>query len=127
MAEKTSYLWSLWIARVGATGINFARGRSGPAETLLVHAPPQVLDVEVHDSDGKLLARGENLKATMDSPMTRLRMQGTSITREDMWPTEADYGSLVIVAGGEIGTLKQWWNDAERQEWRWMLEFYNHR
>lgn len=127
MAEKTSYLWSLWIAEVGATGINFARGRSNQTDIMLVHAPPQVLDVEVHDSEGKVIARGENLKATTDSPIARLHMQGLSITREDMWPTEADYGSLVIVAGGEIGTLKQWWNDERHQEWRWSLEFYNHR
>jgi hypothetical protein len=33
--------------------------------------------------------------------------------------------SSVILAGGEVGTLQLWWNDAEDQQWRWQLEFYN--
>ena len=46
--------------------------------------------------------------------------------RAARWPTEADYGLPVIVAGGEVGHLQRWWNDPEDQEWRWSLEFYNH-
>jgi hypothetical protein len=37
------------------------------------------------------------------------------------------YGTLIIVAGGEVGTLQKWWNYAEQQQWRWNMEFYNHR
>jgi hypothetical protein len=33
----------------------------------------------------------------------------------------------VIVVGGEVGILQSWWNDPQHQEWRWSLEFYNHR
>jgi hypothetical protein len=47
--------------------------------------------------------------------------------REDRWPTEADLGSLVILPGGEVGTLVEWWNAPEGNEWRWRVEFYNHR
>ena len=125
MAEQ--YLWDLWIPDAGATGISFARGRVNPTRTLLVHAAPEKLSVEVRDSQGKVIARGENLARTADTPMARLRIEGNTITREDTWPTEADYGTLVIVAGGEVGTLRSWWNDADHQEWRWNLEFYNHR
>jgi hypothetical protein len=50
-----------------------------------------------------------------------------AITREDRWPTEADLGSLVILPGGEVGTLVEWWNAPEGNEWRWRVEFYNHR
>lgn len=127
MAQEDRYTWDLWLTDAGATGINFARGISAPTSTMLVHAAPQTLNVEVRGSDGRLIAKGENLARTTDSPIARLRLQGTSITREDIWPTETDYGSLLIVAGGEIGTLLYWWNDEQRQQWRWRLEFYNHR
>ncbi len=86
-----------------------------------------VLNVEVRDHNGNVLARGDNLPRTANSPMARLHRQGNKITREDIWPTDADYGTRVIVAGGEVGTLQKWWNDPEQQEWRWSLEFYNHR
>ena len=118
---------SLWIADVGATGISFARGRLDPTDTMIVHAAPEKLNVEVRSSDGTVVARGENLSRTADTPMARLRIAGNTITREDIWPNDSDYGTLVIVAGGEVGTLRLWWNDPEQQEWRWSLEFYNHR
>ncbi len=105
MLAQEQQVWDLWIPDVGATGISFARGRLDATEVIIVHDLPR----------------------TTNSPMARLRRQGNKITREDIWPTEADYGTLVIVAGGEVGTLQKWWNDAEQQEWRWSLEFYNHR
>jgi hypothetical protein len=127
MAAKEQQIWDLWIADVGATGISFARGRLDSTDVLLVHAAPQKLNVEVRNSEGMVIARGENLSRTADTPMARLRRQGDKITREDIWPTESDFGTPVIVAGGEVGTLQKWWNDAEQQQWRWSLEFYNHR
>ena len=127
MAAKEQQIWDLWIADVGATGISFARGRLDSTDVLLVHAAPQKLNVEVRNSEGMVIARGENLSRTADTPMIRLRLQGNKITREDIWPTESDFGTRVIVAGGEVGTLQKWWNDAEQQQWRWSLEFYNHR
>jgi hypothetical protein len=127
MAAKEQQIWDLWIADVGATGISFARGRLDPTDVLLVHAAPQQLNVEVRNNEGMVIARGENLSRTADTPMARLRRQGNKITREDIWPAKADYGACVIVAGGEVGTLQEWWNDAEQQQWRWRLEFYNHR
>lgn len=127
MAAKELYLWDLWIADVAATGISFARGRIDPTDTILVHAAPEKLNVEVRSTKGVVIARGDDLTRTTDSPMARLRVQGNKITREDIWPTAADHGTLVIVAGGEVGTLQSWWNDEVHQEWRWSLEFYNHR
>jgi hypothetical protein len=127
MAAKEQQTWDLWIADVGATGISFARGRLDATDILLVHAAPQKLNVEVRNSEGMVIARGENLSGTADTPMARLHRQGAKITREDIWPTGADLGTRVIVAGGEVGTLQKWWNDAEQQQWRWSLEFYNHR
>ena len=127
MASKEQQIWDLWIPDVGATGISFARGRLDAADAIIVHAPPEKLSVEIRNTDGTVLASGENLPRTANTPMARLRLQGNKVTREDIWPTEADYGTRVIVAGGEVGTLQKWWNDAEEQEWRWSLEFYNHR
>ena len=127
MPAQEQQVWDLWIPDVGATGISFARGRLDATNVIIVHAAPEKLNVEVRDDQGNVLARGENLPRTTNSPMARLRRQGNKITREDIWPTEADYGTLVIVAGGEVGTLQKWWNDAGQQEWRWSLEFYNHR
>jgi len=127
MAAKEQQIWDLWITDVGATGISFARGRLDSTDVLLVHAAPQKLNVEVRNSEGMVIARGENLSRTADTPMARLRCQGDKITREDIWPTGADLGTRVIVAGGEVGTLQKWWNDTQQQQWRWSLEFYNHR
>src|SRR5437870_7686799 len=111
MPAKDIQIWDLWIADVGATGISFARGRLDPIDVMIVHAAPEKLNVEVRNSEGSVIARGENLSRTSNSPMARLRRQGDKIVREDFWPTEADYGTLVIVAGGEVGTLQKWWND----------------
>jgi hypothetical protein len=94
---------------------------------MIVHAAPHKLNVEVRSSDGMVVASGENLLRTADTPMARLRIEGNKITREDIWPDASDYGTVAIVAGGEVGTLRSWWNDPEHQEWRWSLEFYNHR
>ena len=127
MPAQEPQIWDLWIPDVGATGISFARGRLDATDVIIVHAAPEKLNVEVHDHNGNVLARGDNLPRTTNSPMARLRLQGNKITREDIWPTEVDYGTRVIVAGGEVGTLQKWWNDPEQQEWRWSLEFYNHR
>jgi len=119
--------WDLWIPDVAARGVSFARGRLDASDTLLVHAAPERMDVDVLDDNGAALVQGRSLTRTADTPMARLRWTGDHITREDIWPTEADYGVPVILAGGEVGILQFWWNDPAQQEWRWRLEFYNHR
>lgn len=120
-------IWDLWIPDVAAQGISFARSRLDATDVLLVHASPEKLTVEVHDKNGVILAQGTDLSRTADTPMARLRRQGDKLTREDIWPTEADYGLPVILAGGEVGVLQKWWNDPHEQQWRWNVEFYNHR
>ena len=120
-------IWDLWIPDVAAQGISFARGRLDAVEVLLVHAAPEKITVEVHDDNGAVLAKGADLPRTANTPMARLRRQGDHVTREDMWPTEAEYGMPVLLAGGEVGILQRWWNDPEEQQWRWSVEFYNHR
>src|SRR5207248_6509429 len=101
MPAQELQVWDLWIPDVGATGISFARGRLDSTNVIIVHAAPEKLNVEVRNSEGVVIARGDNLQRTADTPMARLRLQGDQVTREDIWPTEADYGALVIVVGGE--------------------------
>lgn len=120
-------IWDLWYSKAGATGIPFARGRLNTTNTLLVHAPPPVLTIEVSSDSGQRLAFAQDLEQTADRPIARLTVQGEHITREDLWPTQNDIGQLVILPGGEVGKLLNWWNAEDGSEWRWQVEFYNHR
>ncbi len=120
-------IWDLWIPDVASQGVLFARGRLNAVQVLLVHAGPEKLTVEVYDEKRNIVAQGADLARTANTPMARLHIQGKQVTREDIWPTRSDIGLPVILAGGEVGILQEWWNDKEQQQWRWRLEFYNHR
>jgi hypothetical protein len=120
-------LWDLWFPQAGATGVSFARGRLDTTNVLLVHAPPPVLTVEVRSPTGRQLAIGQDLPQTADRPMARLTRHGARIVREDLWPTAKDIGRMIILPGGEVGQLLGWWNAEDGSEWRWQVEFYNHR
>jgi hypothetical protein len=119
--------WEVWYPRAAATGVLIGRGAMDPTESLILHSAPDVVTVEVSDSRGTRLAFGADLERTQQSPMCRLRQNGGSVTREDIWPVEDDIGSLVMLPGGEVGELKAWWNAEDRMEWRWQVEFYNSR
>jgi len=120
-------IWDVWIPDVAAQGIAFARGRLDATGVLLVHAAPEKLNVEVYDASRNLLAQGRDLPRTANTPVARLQRDGDQVTRQDIWPVEADYGLPVLLAGGEVGILQSWWNDPQQQEWRWRIELYNHR
>ncbi|GAC1654800.1 MAG: hypothetical protein NVS4B6_31290 [Mycobacterium sp.] len=119
--------WDLWYPKAAANGLPFARGRLQTAQVLLVHAAPPQLTVTVRTADGELLAQGTDLVQTDDTPMTRLTRNGERIERVDIWPGAADLGRPVLLAGGEVGVLKQWWHATDHAEWRWQIELYNHR
>ena len=120
-------IWDLWYPQAGATGLSFARGRLDKTNILLVHAPPPMLTVEIRSDDGRRLAYARDLAQTADRPMARLTLWGEQISREDLWPTENDIGLVIILPGGEVGKLVSWWNAKDGSEWRWQVEFYNHR
>ena len=120
-------IWDLWYSKAAATGLSFARGRLDKTDVLLVHAPPPVLTVEVRSEDGERLAYEQDLERTADRPIARLMIQGDQVTREDLWPGQEDIGRVVILPGGEVGTLVSWWNAEDGSEWRWQVEFYNRR
>lgn len=123
----TEQIWDLWAPGIGAQGAPFARGRMAASDVVLVHAAPETLDVDVRNDDGALLARGRGLQRTADTPMCRLRVSEGTLTRQDLWPSAEDVGRPVVLMGGEIGILQAWWNAGGEQEWRWSVEFYNHR
>jgi hypothetical protein len=120
-------VWDLWYPKAAATEVPFARGRLDETNVLLVHAAPPVLTVEVRSEDGRRLAYGQDLAQTADRPMARLTVWGAQVTREDLWPSESEIGQVVILPGGEVGKLLSWWNAEDGSEWRWQVEFYNHR
>jgi hypothetical protein len=64
-------IWDLWMPDAGAQGLLFARGRLDTTDTLIVHAAPEKLNVEVCDDEGVLLVKGANLRRTADTPMAR--------------------------------------------------------
>lgn len=120
--------WEVWYPEAAATGLLVARGRLDPTDGLWLHAAPPILSVTVRDAADRPIAHGEGLAREGEQlPMTRLAVEGSKITRGDRWPTADDVGSLVILPGGEVGTLTAWWHAADGGAWRWSVEFYNHR
>jgi hypothetical protein len=122
--------WDLWFPAAGATGISFARSRveaEAAGERLLVHAAPPQLEVVVRGEDGRVVAEGQDLERGEPGPMSYLVRQGGRILLEDGWPTQDDLGRLVILPGGEAGILTAWWHADDHSQWRWQVEFSNHR
>lgn len=117
--------WDLWIPDAAAVGVPFARGRLNPTDTLIVHSAPHLLSVEVRDDEGRLIASGKDLRRSQQVPMTKLRLKGGHVEREEFWPSDADIGTPVLLPGGEVGLITAWWNRDDRREWRWSVEFYN--
>lgn len=117
--------WELWYPAAAADGLPFARGKLDPTDVLLVHSAPETLRVEVRDADGNPLALADGIARTADRPMARLTRRGDAIERVDTWPDTSDIGRPVILPGGEVGILKEWWNAEDGSEWRWSVEFYN--
>ena len=125
MNDSNLETWEVWYPKASAAGLLLGRGRLDPTAVLLVHAVPDILTVEVRDAGGARLAFGRDLERILTSPICRLTREGSSVRREDIWPTERDFGLPVLLPGGEVGILKSWWNADDRKEWRWQVELYN--
>ena len=120
-------IWEIRSPDGGATGLEFARARMGVHDVVLAHSLPERIVVEVFDGNRNLIARGRNLKGEGRPPMARLDIRGDSVERENVWPDESDVGKPVILPGGDVGVLLEWWNAEDHSEWRWRVEFHNHR
>jgi hypothetical protein len=117
--------WDLWIPDAAATGVPFARGRLEPTPVLIVHSAPHLLTVEVRGPEGELLARGADLSRQGQVPMTKLTRDGATVRRQEFWPGPDDFGLPVLLPGGEVGILRDWWHREDHKEWRWTIEFHN--
>ena len=121
-------IWDRWYPNAAAQGLSFCRARLDPTDELLVHAAPDVLRVEVRDDDGVLLASADQLRlAGAYFPITRMRREAARVAREDGWPSAGDIGRVVLLSGGEAGSLREWQHADDGSEWRWSIEFHNHR
>jgi hypothetical protein len=125
--DNPPHYWELREATAAATGLEFARARIAPAETVLAHALPERVSVAVRDSSGAFVARGDDLRAQHSLPMARLIVRDGKISREDIWPDRSDIGRVVLLPGGEAGILTAWWNADDGSAWRWSVEFSNQR
>jgi hypothetical protein len=122
--------WEVWEIRNpdgAALGLEVARGRMAPHRQVLAHALPSRVDIWIYDSKGHLVAEAQDLEDRTPRPMSRLLVRGRTITRENVWPGPEDLGLPVILPGGEVGILKEWWNAEDGSEWRWVIELHNRR
>src|SRR5688572_16537008 len=125
MADSEAVTWEVWYPKAASTGLLHARGQLAPTEKLLVHAVPNVLTAEVRNADGARIAFGQDLERTLRSPICLLTISGDTISREDLWPTDAELGLPIMLPGGEVAILTSWWNAEDRKEWRWQIELSN--
>ena len=121
----TDHTWWLRNPDGGMLGMEFAYAVLAATDVVLAHALPEKVDVTVRDADGGLVARGEGLAGGESRPMARLRVRDGAVERVNLWPTDEDLGRPVILPGGEVGILQQWWNAEDGSEWRWQVEFHN--
>ena len=118
-------VWQLRSTEGGSAGLEFARSSIDPSRTVLVHAAPSRLDVEVLANGERLIAIGRDLRPDAEddeTPMTRLVIDGTRVLRSQLWPEDEDLGSVVLLPGGEAGVLRSWATDPDRSSWTWSLE-----
>ncbi len=123
--KSDDHIWEIRNPDGGAMGLEFSRALMAAHEHVLAHALPERIDVEVRTSAGGLVARAEELASEVSTPMARLDLHGEGIVRENVWPSEEDIGKPVILAGGEVGILRSWWNADDHREWTWTLELHN--
>ncbi len=120
--------WDVWYPNAASRGLSFARGQMEHADRCWLHSAPDAIRVEVRDALGHLVAFADQLRRQgPELPMTLVRRQGDGLAREERWPEPNDYGLPVLLPGGEIGILRDWWNADDGSAWRWTVEFKNRR
>jgi hypothetical protein len=122
----TDHVWELRNPDGGMNGLEFARALMADHVTVLAHALPERVDVEVRDADGRRVAVGEGLNdPSTSAPMAVLSIDGGGVTRRNLWPDDQHLGLPVILPGGEVGILLEWRHAEDRSAWRWRVEFAN--
>lgn len=118
------YIWEIRTPG-GMLGIEVAKAVAQACPVVLAHSLPDKVSVTVRNGAGTEVAKGDGLEADGSTPMARLCVSGGEVTRRQVWPTQEDLGRPVILPGGEVGILCEWWNAADGGEWRWRVEFHN--
>jgi len=122
-----NWTWSIRSGDGGMNGLEFTLAlTAGDLSTVLVHAAPRHMQVEVRAGD-RLVASGDAERQGEYSPMTLLQLTGDGITRGEVWPDESHLGLPVLLAGGEVGVLLRWTHAPDRSWWQWAVEFSNHK
>ena len=116
----------VWTIRPAGDDVVFARGQMAAATRVLGHSLPDAIDVEVREKDGSLVAAAAGLRGEEQTPMAVLEIEGDAVRRTQMWPSDDDLGTPVILPGGEVGILTAWRHAADHSEWRWSIELHNH-
>ena len=126
MMPTSRQIWDLWYPDAAAQGLPFARGRLDATDIVLVDAAPETLESRY----GATMAAcwtGKGLRRLAQRPMARLTRPRRWHRARGSLARGRDLGRPVILPGGEVGILLAWWNADDGSEWRWQVEFYNHR
>jgi hypothetical protein len=120
-------MWEVRNPDGGSTGLELARARMEEHRNVLGHALPERIDVDVTDEEGTVIARARGLEHDAATPMSRLDLdEEGGIVRANVWTDASDMGKPVILPGGEVGILREWWNADDHSAWRWTIELSNH-
>ncbi len=122
-----NWTWNIRSNDGAMNGLEFSRcTAAGDPHRVLVHAAPGNAKVEVTAEDDGVIARGDVERVGEYSPMTLLELDGSTVRRSEVWPTDQLYGIPVLLAGGEAGLLAKWHHAEDHSWWQWSMEFSNH-
>src|SRR3954447_15359840 len=128
MHPMADHIWELRNPDGAMTGMPWGRGLLAAHDAVLAHSLPERVDIEVRTADGQVVAKGDGLTdQSQSTPMARLDIKGETVVRSNVWPDASDIGKPVLLPGGEVGILLEWWNAADGSSWRWRVEFQNAR
>jgi hypothetical protein len=122
-----NWTWNLRSHDGAMNGLDFARClTAGDLTRVLVHAAPSQASAEVCDDERRHIATGDVDRDGEYSPMTELTIEGGTVRRREVWPSEEHHGLAVLLPGGEVGVLTAWRHDEDRSWRQWSVEFSNH-
>jgi len=122
-----NWTWNVRSNDGAMNGLEFARcTTAGGLGRVLIHAAPGRAAIEIIDADDRLIARANLNRSGEYRPMTLVELEGSTLRRSEIWPTEQHYGLPVLLSGGEAGILQAWQHADDHGWWRWSLEFSNH-
>ncbi len=122
-----NWTWNVRSNDGAMNGLEFGRcTTAGGFSKVLIHAAPGKAKIEIIDGDDRVVARADLERSGEYTPMTLIELDGASLRRSEVWPTGDMYGLPVLLAGGEVGILREWQHARDHSWWRWSVEFSNH-